>query len=106
MADYKEKEGTWQGFLRPYKDEKQAKEVLARYMASVKQDGAEIKPIQADGADEMIVSSNIGLFDVIFRKGNTLAGANGATNQKPAEAFARALAKTLPANLPVLSGGQ
>ena len=32
------------------------------------------------GADEMVVSNNIGLVDVVFRKGNTLAGANGATS--------------------------
>ena len=56
----------------------------------------------ADGADEMIVSSSIGLFDVVFRKGNTLAGANGATSQKPAEAFARALAKSMPGQMPLM----
>ena len=106
MADYKEKEATWQGFLRPYKDDKEAKEMLVKYRESVKQDGAELKPLQAEGADEMIVSSNIGLFDVIFRKGNTLAGANGATSLKPAEAFARALAKTMPAHVPLMGGGK
>ncbi|MGC8640842.1 MAG: DUF6599 family protein [Isosphaeraceae bacterium] len=105
MADYKEKEVTWQGFLRPYKDDKEAKDMLAKYRESVKLDGAELKPLEAEGADEMVVSSNIGLFDVIFRKGNTLAGANGATSLKPAEAFARALAKTLPARVPLMGGG-
>ena len=54
----------------------------------------------------MVVSSNIGLVDVVFRKGNTLAGANGATKLKPAEAFARALAKSLPAKVPTMSSGQ
>lgn len=106
MADYKEGDATWQGFLRPYKDDDEAKAMLAKYQESVKQDGAEIKPLQADGADEMIVSSNIGLFDVIFRKGNTLAGANGATSLKPAETFTRALAKSLPAHLPLMGGGK
>ena len=43
----------------------------------------------AEGADEMVVSNNIGLVDFVFRKGNTLAGANGATSAAPAEAFAR-----------------
>jgi hypothetical protein len=99
MADYKEGEVTWQGFLRPYRDAKQAKEVLEKYIASVKQDGAEVKPLQSEGADEMIVSSSIGLFDIIFRKGNTLAGANGATKRKPAEVFARSLARSLPAEV-------
>jgi hypothetical protein len=48
----------------------------------------------------MVASSNIGLVDVIFQKGNTIGGANGATERKNAEAFARALAKSLPATVP------
>ena len=76
--------------------------MFEKYIAGVKQDGAEVKAVQAEGADEMVVSSNIGLIDVVFRKGNTLAGANGATDPKPAEAFARALAKTLPGHVPVI----
>ena len=106
MADYKEGDVTWQGFLRPYRDDKEAKEVLEKYLASVKQDGAEVKTLTTEGADQMITSSSIGLFDVVFRKGNTLAGANGATNLKPAEAFARSLAKTLPAKIQALSSGK
>ena len=106
MADYKEGDVTWQGFLRPYRDDKEAKEVLEKYVDSVKQDGAEVKTLTSEGADEMIVSSSIGLFDVIFRKGNTLAGANGATNLKPAEAYARSLAKTLPAQVQAISSGK
>jgi hypothetical protein len=106
MADYKEGDITWQGFLRPYRDDKEAKEVIEKYVASVKQDGAEVKILTTEGADQMIVSSSIGLFDVVFRKGNTLAGANGATNLKPAEAFARSLAKTLPAKIQALSSGK
>ena len=90
MADYKEGDVAWQGFLRPYRDAKEAKAVLEKYIAGVKKDGAEVKTITADGADEMVVSNNIGLVDVVFRKGNTLAGANGATSAAPAEAFARA----------------
>jgi hypothetical protein len=54
----------------------------------------------------MFISSSIGLFDVVFRKGNTLAGANGATKLKPAEAFARALAKSLPAKVQTMNSGQ
>jgi hypothetical protein len=104
MADYKDGTITWQGFLRPYRDAKEAKDVLEKYVASIKQDGGEIKTVQADGAEEMIVSSSIGLFDVVFRKGNTVAGANGATSLTPAEAFARALAKSLPAQIHALGG--
>ncbi len=106
MADYKKGDVTWQGFVRPYADDKEAQEVIDKYLSSVKQDGAEVKTLQAEGADTMVVSSSIGLFDVIFRKGNTIAGANGATRQDPAEAFARALAKSLPAHVPSISGGK
>jgi hypothetical protein len=48
----------------------------------------------------------------VFRKGNCVAGANGATGAGPAgatgagpaEVFARALAKSLPATVPTLEG--
>jgi hypothetical protein len=103
MADYKDGDVTWQGFLRPYRDDKEAKEVLEKYKSGVKQDGAEVKTLQSEGADEMIVCSSIGLFDVVFRKGNTLAGANGATTLKPAESFARALAKSLPKHVKAIT---
>ncbi len=106
MADYKEGAVTWQGFLRPYRDDKEAKEVLQKYVSGVKQDGAQVQSVQTEGADEMIISSSIGLYDVVFRKGNALAGANGATKLKPAEAFARALAKSLPAKVQTMSGEQ
>ena len=92
--------------MRPYRDVNEAKEVFEKYKAGVKQDGAELKPLTAEGADEMVVCSNIGLFDVVFRKGNTLAGANGATNLKPAETFARALAKSLPGQVQAIGGGK
>ena len=100
MADYKDGDVTWQGFLRPYRDAQEAKAVFEKYLAGVKKDGAEVKTLTAEGADEMVISTNIGLVDVVFRKGNTLAGANGATSAAPAEAFARALAKSLPATRP------
>jgi hypothetical protein len=105
MADYKDGDVTWQGFLRPYRDAEEAKTVLDKYKAGVKRDGAEVKTLSVDGADEMVLSANIGLVDVVFRKGNTLAGANGATTAEPAETFARALAKSLPATVPMLSSG-
>jgi len=102
MADYKSGDVSWQGFLRPYRDANEAKDVLAKYIVSVKKDGAEVKTTTADGADEMVISNNIGLVDIIFRKGNALAGANGATSAPPAEEFARALAKSLPATIHTL----
>jgi hypothetical protein len=106
MADYKEGDVGWQGFLRPYKNEEEAQKVLEQYVESVKLDGAEVKPLEAEGADAMYAASNIGLFDVVFRKGNTLAGANGATTPAPAETFARALAKSLPAKVQAVGAGK
>jgi hypothetical protein len=106
MADYKEGTATWQGFLRPYRDAQEAKAVFQKYLEGVKKDGAEIKTIAAEGADEIVVSTNIGLVDVVFRKGNTVAGANGATAAPPAEAYARAMAKALPASVPTLEAGK
>jgi hypothetical protein len=102
MADYKDGDVTWQGFLRPYRDAKEAKEVFEKYITGVKKDGAEVKPMSTEGADEMVLSNNIGLADFVFRKGNTLAGANGATSPAAGEAFARALAKSLPATVPTI----
>jgi hypothetical protein len=102
MADYKEGNVTWQGFLRPYRDADEAKAVFQKYIEGVKKDGAEVKTIAAEGADETVVSTNIGLVDVVFRKGNTVAGTNGATAAPPAENYARALAKGLPARVPTL----
>jgi hypothetical protein len=102
MADYKEKDVSWQGFLRPYRDAQEAKSVFEKYVSGVKKDGATIKTLTADGADEMVISTNIGLIDVVFRKGNCVAGANGATSAAPAEAFARALAKSLPGTVPAV----
>jgi hypothetical protein len=102
MADYKSGNDAWQGFLRPYRDVQEAKAVLEKYVIGVKKDGAEVKTLTAEGADEMVVSNNIGLVDFVFRKGNTLAGANGATSVPAAEAFARNLAKSLPATVQTL----
>jgi hypothetical protein len=95
MADYKEGNEAWQGFLRPYRDAQEAKAVLEKYISGV-------KILTTPGADEVVLSNNIGLVDVVFRKGNTLAGANGATSAAAAEAFARGLAKSLPATVPTL----
>lgn len=106
MADYEEGGVTWQGFLRPYRDAKEAQAVLDQYIEGAKKDGAEIKTVEAEGADRTVISSNIGLTDIYFVKGNVLGGANGATEAKPAEAFARALAKGLPASIPPIDTGK
>jgi hypothetical protein len=102
MADYKTGDATWQGFLRPYRSIEEAKAVLEKYIDGVKKDGALVKKLATEGADELVKSDNIGLTDFVFRKGNTLAGANGATNAAPAEAFTRNLAKSLPSAVPML----
>jgi len=106
MADYEENGVTWQGFLRPYADAKEAEAVFDKYLESAKRDEADIKMIESEGADKMMISSNIGLVDVVFLKGNVLGGANGATEVKSAEAFARALAKTIPAKIPPIEGNK
>jgi hypothetical protein len=102
MAEYSEGKVTWQGFLRPYATADEAKAVFDKYIAGAKQDGAEIKEIQAEGADRMVIASNIGLVDAFFFKGNCVGGANGATDAKIAETFGRAFAKSLPAKVPMI----
>jgi hypothetical protein len=100
LADFKDGEATWQGFLRPCESPEAARALLEEYVAAVKTDGGEVEEIQADGVGKMIAASNIGLFDVVFAKGNALAGANGATERASAEAFARQLARDLPEKVP------
>lgn len=100
MADYKEGEVTWQGFLRPYATVAEAEAVFAKYLAAAKQDGGDAKLIDAPGADQMVVCSNVGLVDAIFRRGAVIGGANGAADAAKAEAFARAFVKDLPAAVP------
>lgn len=102
LADYEAGEVRFQGFLRPYATADEAKKVFEEYVSTAKKDGAEVKEISGTKADKMVISSNIGLFDVVFLKGNTVAGANGATEVKPAEAFARAMSDAMPANVPIL----
>jgi len=106
MADYQEGSSTWQGFLRPYSSPEEAKAVFEKYVTSAKQDGADLKKIEAEGADQMVLCSNVGLFDVIFLKGNAIGGANGATEASPAETFGRAFAKTLPATVPAFEASK
>jgi hypothetical protein len=105
MADYHKDGTTWQGFLRPYRDAKEAEAVFDKYLEGAKMDGAEIKSIEAEGADRMVKSTSIGLIDVLFLKGNMVGGANGATDEKPAEAFARAFVKSLPAEVTAIETG-
>lgn len=104
LADYASGDVNFQGFLRPYASPEEAKKTFDEYVATAKKDGAEVKELSGSKADKMIVSSNIGLFDVIFLKGNVVAGANGATDAKPAETFARAFAESIPANVPMIAG--
>jgi hypothetical protein len=105
MADYHKDGSTWQGFVRPYRDAKEAEAVFNKYLEGAKMDGADIKTIEAEGADRMIKSANIGLIDVLFLKGNMVGGANGATEENSAEAFARAFVKSLPAEVTAIETG-
>jgi len=106
LADYSEGEATWQGFLRPYADAKEARAVFDQYLETAKKDGAEVKTEDVEGADKMVICSNIGLTDIIFVRGNVIGGANGATDAKPAEAFARAFAKNLPKSIPAIESAK
>ncbi|GAC1473409.1 MAG: hypothetical protein NVSMB9_21960 [Isosphaeraceae bacterium] len=103
LAEYTEGSASWKGFLRPYASPDEALKVYEKYLAGARQDGAEIREVKAEGADRMVVSSNIGLVDAFFLKGNTLGGAAGATDAKSAEAFARAFVKNLPARVAAIA---
>ncbi|MCA1685492.1 MAG: hypothetical protein LC745_05805, partial [Planctomycetia bacterium] len=103
LADYSEGSASWKGFLRAFASPDEARAVFEKYLASARQDGAEIKELEAEGADRMVAVSNIGLFDAVFIKGNTLAGAAGSTEPKPTEAFARAFAKALPSKVAAIA---
>jgi hypothetical protein len=102
MADYSEANQSWQAFLRPYADDAEARKMYEKYLETVKADGAKIQVEKAENCDAMVVSSNIGLVDVVFRKGNTFGGVNGSTEAKSALAFAKAFAAGVPAKLPAL----
>jgi len=102
MADYEEGDVKWQGFLRPYATPDEARAVFDKYLDGAKQDGAEVREVKVEGVDRMVVSSNIGLFDAIFQKGNAVGGANGATRAEAAEKFAAGFAKALPAAVPAV----
>ncbi len=108
MADYKADTVTWQGFLRPYATEDEAKAIFEKYVDSARKNGGDPKLIESPGADQMFLSASIGLVDVIFRKGNVIGGANGAADstnneakaRETAENFARNFVKALPSDLP------
>ena len=101
MADYKDDAGaTWQGFIRPYPTPAAATDVFTQYMAAAQRDGGTAKLVEAPGADQMVVNSNVGLVDVIFRRGGVLGGVSGATDAAKAEAFARQFVQSLPADVP------
>jgi hypothetical protein len=100
LADYSQEGASWQGFLRPYSSADEARAVFARYLESARSDGAKIEELSFDGADRAAVINAIGLFDIIFLRGNVLGGANGSTVREPAETFARSFLKRLPAEIP------
>ncbi len=104
MADYREGNQTlWQGFIRPYHSNEEALAVLAKYVTGAKADGAELKEVTTEAGDKMVISSNVGLIDVIFAKGNGIGGVSGASDAAKAEAFVRGFAKSLPGVIPVIT---
>jgi hypothetical protein len=104
MADYRDGGAGWQGFLRPFESPEAAKAIFEKYLATAREDGADVKEVADSAAERMIVCANIGLFDVIFLKGNTVAGVNGAPKAEPAEKFAREFAEKLPKSVPTVGG--
>ncbi len=104
LADYEVEDMTFQGFLRPYATAEEAIKIFDQYVETAKKDGAEIKVLENSKAEKMVLSSNIGLIDVVFVKGNAVGGANGASTEKPAEEFARKFAESLPAQVPLIGG--
>jgi hypothetical protein len=103
MADYQDGEDSFQGFLRPYETADEAKKVFDEYLENAKADMATIKEISDSSADKMVLSSNYGMNDAIFLKGNAIAGVNGSPDAAKAESFARDLAKSLPPEVPTIT---
>ena len=106
LTDYEVGDMKFQGFLRPYANAEEAAKVFEQYVETAKLDGAEVREIEDSKAEKMIVSSNFGMVDVVFLKGNAVAGANGAIDGEPAETFARKFAETLPVPVPMIGGGK
>ncbi|MDX2035021.1 MAG: DUF6599 family protein [Isosphaeraceae bacterium] len=102
MADYDDGGVTWQGFLRPYSSPEAAEKIFQSYLETVKKDGAKIETAEVQGADRFVVSDNIGLIDVLFRRGNIIGGANGSTDRGKAENFVKSMLSQLPPTLPPL----
>ena len=105
LADYKVGDVEFQGFLRPYPSADEARKVFDQYVSTAKKDGAVLTEVAGSKADKMVISFNIDLYDVVFLKGNTVGGSNGAKSVKPAEAFAKSFAEALPANVPYVPSG-
>ncbi len=105
LAGYRDDNASWQAFLRPYATPADAITIFDKYLETARADGATVTPLESDSTDRMAACLNpdIGLYDVVFLKGNTLAGVNGSTDPKSAETFARQFARGLPATLPALA---
>jgi hypothetical protein len=101
-ADYEDGGASWQGFIRTYASPDEARTIFEKYEAGAREIGAEIKKIEAEEADQIMVVSNFGLTDVVFLKGNAVGGANGAPEQAKAESFTRGFARSLPAQSPFI----
>lgn len=100
LTDYTDGDDSWQGFIHTRATADEAKAMFLKYESAARENGADVKKIETSDADQMMIVSNFGLIDVVFVKGNALAGANGAPGVEKAEAFARAFARALPAQSP------
>jgi hypothetical protein len=93
-------EATWRGFVRPCDDAASAGSLLKEYLEGQRAAGTPASQFDVEGADEALVVAAAGSVDVVFRKGNTVAGATSASDVRTAEAFARRLTGTLPETMP------
>ena len=100
MASYADDVSGWQAFVRPYATPERAREIFDQYRAEAEAFDAVIQEVEAPGADAAFLAENFGLIDVIFLKGNTFGGVNGATDAESARAFALEFAAATPDDAP------
>lgn len=90
----------WRGFVRPCDDAASASSLMKEYLEGQRAAGAPASRLDVEGADEAWVAGQGDSVDVVFRKGNTVAGATSASDVHAAEAFARRMARNLPETMP------
>ena len=100
LASYADDQSGWQAFVRPYASPGRARKIFDQYRAEAEAFDAVIQEVESPDADAAFLAENFGLIDVIFLKGNTFGGVNGATDAESARAFALGFAAETPAETP------